>query len=66
MLSLLLPPPLRERTESHALRCDYKYLWSDCFKLVVGSNLEKTIQQIMDMGGGSWDKDTVSHALRAA
>ncbi|KAG4954777.1 hypothetical protein JHK87_040371 [Glycine soja] len=38
--------------------CDYKYLWFDCFKLVVGSNLEKTIQQIMDMGGGSWDRDT--------
>ncbi|QCE08806.1 UV excision repair protein RAD23 [Vigna unguiculata] len=34
--------------------------------LVAGSNLEQTIQQIMDMGGGSWDRDTVSRALRAA
>ncbi|KAJ8773962.1 hypothetical protein K2173_009393 [Erythroxylum novogranatense] len=34
--------------------------------LVAGSNLEQTIQQIMDMGGGSWDKETVTRALRAA
>ncbi|GLU14132.1 hypothetical protein SLE2022_307200 [Rubroshorea leprosula] len=34
--------------------------------LVAGSNLEQTIQQIMDMGGGNWDKETVSRALRAA
>ncbi|XP_019462364.1 PREDICTED: ubiquitin receptor RAD23d-like isoform X5 [Lupinus angustifolius] len=31
-----------------------------------GSNLEGTIQQIVDMGGGSWDRDTVTRALRAA
>ncbi|XP_057457709.1 ubiquitin receptor RAD23b-like [Lotus japonicus] len=35
--------------------------------LVAGSsNIEQTIQQIMDMGGGSWDRDTVSRALQAA
>ncbi|KAG4403309.1 hypothetical protein GLYMA_01G081500v4 [Glycine max] len=34
--------------------------------LVAGSNLEGTIQQILDMGGGSWDRDTVVRALRAA
>ncbi|XP_042488514.1 ubiquitin receptor RAD23b-like isoform X2 [Macadamia integrifolia] len=34
--------------------------------LVAGSNLEQTIQQIMDMGGGNWDKETVTRALRAA
>lgn len=34
--------------------------------LVAGSNLEETIQQIMDMGGGTWDKETVTRALRAA
>ncbi|RDX88882.1 Ubiquitin receptor RAD23c [Mucuna pruriens] len=34
--------------------------------LVAGSNLEETIQQILDMGGGSWDRDTVVRALRAA
>ncbi|KAM0960283.1 hypothetical protein ACFX2I_025260 [Malus domestica] len=34
--------------------------------LVAGTNLEQTIQQIMDMGGGNWDKETVTRALRAA
>ncbi|KAK7262024.1 hypothetical protein RIF29_28352 [Crotalaria pallida] len=34
--------------------------------LVAGGNLEQTIQQIMDMGGGNWDRDTVGRALRAA
>ncbi|KAM7271789.1 hypothetical protein ACFE04_031003 [Oxalis oulophora] len=34
--------------------------------LVAGTNLESTIQQILDMGGGSWDRDTVVRALRAA
>ncbi|KAH6761455.1 Rad23 UV excision repair protein family [Perilla frutescens var. hirtella] len=34
--------------------------------LVAGNNLEGTIQQILDMGGGSWDRDTVVRALRAA
>ncbi|KAE9611787.1 hypothetical protein Lal_00011676 [Lupinus albus] len=34
--------------------------------LVAGINLEEIIQQILDMGGGSWDRDTVVRALRAA
>ena len=34
--------------------------------LVAGSNLEQTIDWIMDMGGGSWDRETVIRALRAA
>ncbi|XVE98345.1 hypothetical protein REPUB_Repub03eG0098400 [Reevesia pubescens] len=34
--------------------------------LVVGSNLEGTIQPILDMGGGTWDRDTVVRTLRAA
>ncbi|KAF3527138.1 hypothetical protein F2Q69_00048480 [Brassica cretica] len=34
--------------------------------LVAGNNLESTVQQILDMGGGSWDRDTVIRALRAA
>ncbi|KAL2522272.1 Ubiquitin receptor RAD23c [Forsythia ovata] len=34
--------------------------------LVAGSNLETTVQQIIDMGGGSWDRGTVVRALRAA
>ncbi|KAH6803697.1 Rad23 UV excision repair protein family [Perilla frutescens var. frutescens] len=34
--------------------------------LVAGTNLEATVQQLLDMGGGSWDRDTVVRALRAA
>lgn len=34
--------------------------------LVAGNNLETAIQQILDMGGGTWDRDTVVRALRAA
>lgn len=34
--------------------------------LVAGSTLETTVQEIVDMGGGSWDRDTVVRALRAA
>ncbi|KAI3885141.1 hypothetical protein MKW98_002533 [Papaver atlanticum] len=34
--------------------------------LVAGNNLEQTIQEILDMGGGTWDRDTVVRALRAA
>lgn len=34
--------------------------------LVAGNDLEQTIQQLMDMGGGTWDKETVTRALQAA
>uniref|UniRef100_A0A0E0M115 Ubiquitin receptor RAD23 n=1 Tax=Oryza punctata TaxID=4537 RepID=A0A0E0M115_ORYPU len=34
--------------------------------LVAGSNLEATIQSILEMGGGIWDRDMVLRALRAA
>ncbi|KAK4268069.1 hypothetical protein QN277_024774 [Acacia crassicarpa] len=34
--------------------------------LAVGGDLERTIQQIMDMGGGNWDRETVIRALQAA
>ncbi|CAM0951300.1 unnamed protein product [Alopecurus aequalis] len=34
--------------------------------LVAGGNLEATIQSILEMGGGTWERDTVLRALRAA
>ncbi|KAI0495122.1 hypothetical protein KFK09_025269 [Dendrobium nobile] len=34
--------------------------------LVAGNSLEQTIQDILDIGGGTWDRDTVVRALRAA
>ena len=34
--------------------------------IVSANHLEQTIQQIMDICGGNWDKETVTRALRAA
>ncbi|KAG0466963.1 hypothetical protein HPP92_018543 [Vanilla planifolia] len=34
--------------------------------LVAGSNIESMVQQLLEMGGGNWDRDTVIRALRAA
>ncbi|CAG7869061.1 unnamed protein product [Brassica rapa] len=34
--------------------------------LISGSSVEQRVQQIMEMGGGSWDEETVLRALRAA
>lgn len=34
--------------------------------LVAGNSLEQTVQHILDIGGGNWDRDTVVRALRAA
>ncbi|XP_062193854.1 probable ubiquitin receptor RAD23 isoform X2 [Phragmites australis] len=34
--------------------------------LVAGSNIEATIQSILEMGGGTWDREIVQRALRAA
>ncbi|KAJ6795282.1 ubiquitin receptor RAD23b-like [Iris pallida] len=34
--------------------------------LVAGSNFDPIVNQLMDMGGGNWDKDTVMRALHAA
>ncbi|PAN04348.1 hypothetical protein GQ55_1G059100 [Panicum hallii var. hallii] len=34
--------------------------------ILSGSNLDTMINQLMEMGGGSWDRDKVQRALRAA
>ncbi|CAI5537053.1 unnamed protein product [Closterium sp. Naga37s-1] len=34
--------------------------------LLAGPHLESTVQQILEMGGGSWERETVLRALRAA
>ncbi|XP_019462363.1 PREDICTED: ubiquitin receptor RAD23d-like isoform X4 [Lupinus angustifolius] len=51
---------------STATAASVKSLQSPQTSAAAGSNLEGTIQQIVDMGGGSWDRDTVTRALRAA
>ncbi|GMH27511.1 hypothetical protein Nepgr_029354 [Nepenthes gracilis] len=55
------PPPVSDATLSES-----DVYGQAASNLVAGSNLEKTIQQILDIGGGAWDRDTVIHALRAA
>ncbi|KAJ6988023.1 hypothetical protein NC653_021069 [Populus alba x Populus x berolinensis] len=47
------------------IRSDYVY-GQAASSLVAGNNLEVAVQQILDMGGGTWDRDTVVRALRAA
>lgn len=34
--------------------------------VVTSNSVEQTIQHVMDIGGGSWDKETVTRALQAA
>lgn len=34
--------------------------------VVVSNSVDQTVQHIMDIGGGSWDKETVTRALQAA
>ncbi|CAK9274015.1 unnamed protein product [Sphagnum jensenii] len=34
--------------------------------VVAGTNLEQTVVQLMEMGGGNWDRETVVNALQAA
>ncbi|KAL9265787.1 Ubiquitin receptor RAD23b-like protein [Drosera capensis] len=58
----VVPPP-----ETHA----HEPVSADTYgqaasSLVIGSNLEHTVQQLLDMGGGSWDRETVVRALQAA
>ncbi|KAJ0455103.1 putative UV excision repair protein Rad23 [Helianthus annuus] len=72
-------PPAPAVHSSSSSSCDTVSLICTCFvhlaenvydqaasNLVAGSNLEGTIQHILDMGGGTWDRDTVVRALRAA
>ncbi|KAK6157662.1 hypothetical protein DH2020_011910 [Rehmannia glutinosa] len=56
-------PPTAPLPAATAVSNDYDHAASN---LVAGNNLEGAIQQILDMGGGTWDRDTVVRALRAA
>lgn len=58
------PAPVPSPSPAPALSGDVYGLAAS--NLVAGSNLESTVQEIVDMGGGSWDRDTVVRALRAA
>uniref|UniRef100_A0A5B7B122 Ubiquitin receptor RAD23 n=1 Tax=Davidia involucrata TaxID=16924 RepID=A0A5B7B122_DAVIN len=63
--SVPAPTPAAARTSSVTAPSSDVY-GQAASTLVAGNNLEGTIQQILDMGGGTWDRDTVVRALRAA
>ncbi|KAK6913497.1 Ubiquitin-associated domain [Dillenia turbinata] len=60
------PTPAAAAPPSVPVSSDADVYGQAASNLVVGNNLESTVQQILDMGGGSWDRDTVVRALRAA
>uniref|UniRef100_A0A1J3EUV6 Ubiquitin receptor RAD23 n=1 Tax=Noccaea caerulescens TaxID=107243 RepID=A0A1J3EUV6_NOCCA len=59
-------PAITPTPESAAAGSEADVYGQAASNLAAGSNLESTIQQILDMGGGTWDRDTVIRALRAA
>ncbi|KAJ6903010.1 ubiquitin receptor RAD23d-like isoform X1 [Populus alba x Populus x berolinensis] len=63
--TLTSAPPASALVSSVAAASDYVY-GQAASSLVAGNNLEVAVQQILDMGGGTWDRDTVVRALRAA
>ncbi|KMZ65687.1 Rad23 UV excision repair protein family [Zostera marina] len=61
------PPPVSSENDSQRQGSETSNVYGQAASnLVAGSNLEPTVQQLIDMGGGNWDKDTVIRALRAA
>ncbi|XP_076951186.1 ubiquitin receptor RAD23c-like [Bidens hawaiensis] len=61
------PPPPPAATVTPPANASSENAYGDvASNLVSGNNLEGAIQQILDMGGGTWDRDTVVRALRAA
>jgi hypothetical protein len=71
LFAIFLYPVIKPSEIHYTFQCHFCSVTADTYgqaasNLVAGNNLEQTIQQIMDMGGGSWDRDTVNRALRAA
>ncbi|KAM7484550.1 hypothetical protein LguiA_000559 [Lonicera macranthoides] len=64
--SLPVPVPAAAPNSSVPAASDTDVYGSAASTLVAGNNLEGAVQQILDMGGGTWDRDTVLRALRAA
>ncbi|PON41988.1 UV excision repair protein Rad [Parasponia andersonii] len=64
--SVTTPSPTPAPVPSAAVVSDADVYGQAASNLVAGNNLEGAIQQILDMGGGTWDRDTVVRALRAA
>ncbi|KAL9664851.1 hypothetical protein QQ045_020260 [Rhodiola kirilowii] len=60
------PPAAAEPTPVVAAGLETGVYGQAASTLVAGNHLEEAVQQILDMGGGTWDRDTVIRALRAA
>ncbi|KAL8161120.1 hypothetical protein V2J09_012609 [Rumex salicifolius] len=65
-LPVLAPAPASPTPAAAPISGETDVYGQAASNLVAGTNLESTVQQILDMGGGSWDRDTVVRALRAA
>ncbi|CAA7026029.1 unnamed protein product [Microthlaspi erraticum] len=65
--SISVPPSITTPAqEQPAAQSDTYGIGQAASTLVSGSSVEQMVQQIMEMGGGSWDKEIVTRALRAA
>ncbi|KAE8678357.1 Ubiquitin receptor RAD23c [Hibiscus syriacus] len=68
--AMVTPAPVAESSPvastTIACRLESDVYGQAASNLVAGSNLEGAVQQILDMGGGTWDRDTFVCALRAA
>ncbi|CAL1392765.1 unnamed protein product [Linum trigynum] len=63
---LVAPAPAAAPTSVVAATSDADPYGQAASTLVAGNNLEGAVQQILDMGGGTWDREIVIRALRAA
>ncbi|KAK6931492.1 Ubiquitin-associated domain [Dillenia turbinata] len=60
------PPSIPAPTPSPPISTTLDIYGQAASNLVAGNSFEEAIQQILDMGGGTWDRDTVVRAMRAA
>lgn len=65
-MDIASPPPAVPATGEAAAGATTDIYSQAASNLVAGATLEPTVQQLIDMGGGAWDRDTVIRALRAA
>uniref|UniRef100_A0ACD5Z7U7 Uncharacterized protein n=1 Tax=Avena sativa TaxID=4498 RepID=A0ACD5Z7U7_AVESA len=63
---LLVPPTTTSQPERPSAETPSSIVDHAASDSLSGSNLDTVINQIMEMGGGSWDRDKVQRALQAA
>ncbi|KAL6888780.1 hypothetical protein ACP4OV_009806 [Aristida adscensionis] len=60
------PPTTTSQPEEPTAQAPSETYRSAASNLLSGSNIDTMVSQLMEMGGGSWDRDKVQRALRAA